>query len=96
MTSNYTSNSQSVFTKTDWFLLYLNKKLSYLLFLFITLFIITACNSKEMDYIAVEAVYETGEEMSAGRLTTSILGANAFYQPLPGLPTNTDLLFFCW
>ena len=95
MTSNYTSNSQPVCTKAGWFPLFLKTTMTCLLSLCIALFIITACSSKEeTDYIALDTVYEIGEEMSAGRLTTSILGANAFDQPVPGLPTNTDLLFF--
>ena len=95
MTSNYTSNSQPVCTKAGWFPLFLKTTMTCLLSLFIALFIITACSSKEeTDYIALDTVYEIGEEMSAGRLTTSILGANAFDQPVPGLPTNTDFLFF--
>ena len=95
MTSNYTSNFQPVYTKAGWFLLFLKKTMFCFLFLFVILFIITACSSKEeTDYIALDTVYETGEELSAGRLTTSILGANAFDQAVPGLPTNTDLLFF--
>ena len=36
--------------------------------------------------------YEEGEELSAGSLTTRILGSNAFDQSVPGLPINEDLL----
>ncbi len=38
--------------------------------------------------------YEEGEELSAGKLTTTLLGANAFDQSVPGLALEKDLLFF--
>jgi CxxC motif-containing protein (DUF1111 family) len=56
------------------------------------LIVCTACSKEEL-YIPINN-YEEGEELSAGRLTISLLGANAFDQAVPGLPINTDLLFF--
>lgn len=50
--------------------------------------------SKETPYTPVEEAYEEGEELSIGKLTTRILGSNAFDQAVPGLPEQTDLLFF--
>lgn len=38
--------------------------------------------------------YEEGEELSAGALTTTILGANAFDQQVPNLSINYSRLFF--
>lgn len=38
--------------------------------------------------------YENGEELSAGKLTTTILGANAFDQQVPGLNQLNRRLFF--
>jgi CxxC motif-containing protein (DUF1111 family) len=49
--------------------------------------------SKEDIYLNMNS-YEEGEELSAGSLTTRILGSNAFDQSVPGLPINEDLLFF--
>jgi CxxC motif-containing protein (DUF1111 family) len=54
---------------------------------------IISCNKDEA-YIDLNNSYEIGEELSAGKLTTTLLGANAFDQAVPGLPINTDLLFF--
>ncbi|QTD38196.1 c-type cytochrome [Polaribacter batillariae] len=56
------------------------------------LILIISCSKKET-YISI-GNYEEGEELSAGKLTTTLLGSNAFDQAVPGLPTNTDLLFF--
>ena len=66
--------------------------MKYLSLLFFIVFISASC-SREDTYIPL-STYEKGEELSAGRLTTSLLGANAFDQAVPGLSTNTDLLFF--
>tara|TARA_B110000902_G_scaffold64871_1_gene77033 strand:- start:1171 stop:2571 length:1401 start_codon:yes stop_codon:yes gene_type:complete len=54
---------------------------------------IISCNKDEA-YIDLNNSYEIGEELSVGKLTTTLLGANAFDQAVPGLPINTDLLFF--
>lgn len=59
----------------------------------ILFFTIISCN-KEDAYIDLNNSYEVGEELSAGKLTTTLLGSNAFDQAVPGLPLNTDLLFF--
>lgn len=91
MSSIYISNFKLVFIRPRW-LVFLKKTMKLLVFPFCCLFIIIAC-SKEANYTSL-STYETGEELSAGRLTTSLLGANAFDQAVPGLPTNTDLLFF--
>jgi hypothetical protein len=64
------------------------KKLIY--FFLLTVFF--SC-SKEDIYLNMNS-YEEGEELSAGSLTTRILGSNAFDQSVPGLPINEDLLFF--
>ena len=61
--------------------------------LYFTIILFVSCSS-DNDYIPVEGVYEEGEELSAGRLTTRLLGSNAFDQAVPGLPEQTDLLFF--
>lgn len=66
--------------------------MKYSILLFFTFLISTSC-SKEESYTLL-STYEKGEELSAGILTTTLLGANAFDQAVPGLPTNTDLLFF--
>lgn len=68
-------------------------KLRCLLFLLLCFF--SSCKNDD-DYIPVEnnTLYEEGEELSVGKLTTRILGANAFDQAVPGLPDQTDLLFF--
>ncbi|WP_428740904.1 di-heme oxidoredictase family protein [Tenacibaculum sp.] len=49
--------------------------------------------STDDDYTPVYK-YESGEELSAGKLTTTILGANAFDQAVPGLSETDDILFF--
>lgn len=66
--------------------------MKYFIFLIFTLLLSTSC-SKDGPYIPLNN-YEQGEELSAGKLTTTLLGSNAFDQGVPGLPTNTDLLFF--
>ena len=61
---------------------------------FLLAIITSACSSKE-DYTPINtATYEEGEEFPVGNLTTHILGSNAFDQAVPGLPLETDLLFF--
>ncbi|CAM1344418.1 di-heme oxidoreductase family protein [Tenacibaculum amylolyticum] len=65
------------------------KKVYYL----ICILFIIGCSNEE-PYIPVGETYEEGEELSAGRLTTRILGSNAFDQAVPGLPQQQDLLFF--
>ena len=64
----------------------------YIIFFVLTFFF--SCSKKEEYDTVNEAVYEEGEELSAGKLTSNILGSNAFDQAVPGLPDNTDLLFF--
>jgi CxxC motif-containing protein (DUF1111 family) len=66
--------------------------MKYIIFLFFIAVLSTSCSTEEM-YVPL-STYENGEELSAGRLTSSLLGANAFDQAVPGLPINTDLLFF--
>lgn len=61
--------------------------------IFIYLLVGCSCSKKET-YIPLEERYEEGEELSVGKLTTRILGSNAFDQAVPGLPEQTDLLFF--
>ena len=87
----YILDFQTTFKEVVWFS-FLKKIMKYLIFLLFTILINISC-SKEDIYIPLNT-YEKGEELSAGSLTTSILGANAFDQAVPGLPTNTDLLFF--
>ncbi|MGG8495060.1 di-heme oxidoredictase family protein [Tenacibaculum sp. TC6] len=61
-------------------------------FCFTLVFFLVACNKKE-EYIPIYH-YEEGEELSAGKLTTTILGANAFDQQVPNLSTAHSRLFF--
>ncbi|CAM1368370.1 di-heme oxidoreductase family protein [Tenacibaculum xiamenense] len=56
-------------------------------------FLLFSCSSKEEEYIP-KYTYESGEELSVGRLTTTILGSNAFDQPIPNLSTIDNRLFF--
>ena len=63
-----------------------------ILFFFFSFLIFTSCNKEE--FYEPLSIYEDGEELSAGKLTTTLLGANAFGESVPGLPINTDLLFF--
>ncbi|CAA0150464.1 di-heme oxidoreductase family protein [Tenacibaculum maritimum] len=53
-----------------------------------------SCSNKETYIPTNIATYEKDEELLAGKLTTRILGSNAFDQAVPGLPDQTDLLFF--
>lgn len=67
------------------------KKL-YIFFLF-CLFSVSC--SKNDDYNPInKSSYENGEELSVGKLTTRILGGNAFDQQVPGLPKMKARLFF--
>ncbi|WBX72536.1 thiol oxidoreductase [Tenacibaculum pacificus] len=51
-----------------------------------------SCNKKE-EYTSLYN-YENGEELSAGKLTTTILGVNAFDQKVPGLSQLDGRSFF--
>lgn len=66
----------------------MNKTLFYSL----TILLFFSCNKKET-YTLIPS-YETNEELSAGKLTTTILGVNAFDQPVPGLKELDRRLFF--
>ncbi|MFV0247876.1 MAG: di-heme oxidoredictase family protein [Tenacibaculum sp.] len=52
-----------------------------------------SCSDKEQNYEPIYS-YEEGEELLAGRLTTTILGVNAFDQQVPNLSTLNSSLFF--
>ena len=67
------------------------KTLTYYNLIFSVIFF--SCSNKEEKYIP-KYTYEIGEELSAGKLTTAILGANAFDQPVPNLSTIDNRLFF--
>lgn len=62
------------------------------LLLLFNVLIITSCSKDEIEYTKYS--YENGEELSAGKLTSQILGANAFDQAVHGLSETDDLLFF--
>ena len=64
------------------------------IFCFILVAICFSCNKKEEENYLPMVGYEEGEELSAGKLTTTLLGANAFDQSVPGLALEKDLLFF--
>lgn len=66
--------------------------MSKIFFYTILTILLLSCNRKE-EYTSLYA-YENGEELSAGKLTTNILGVNAFDQQVPGLSQTNRRLFF--
>lgn len=79
-----------------WFLRRNNKqqtKLNKITYFSAILIILVSCAEKENEYLPKYS-YEQGEELSVGQLTTTILGANAFDQPIPNLSIIDNRLFF--